>query len=269
MKKIFLLSVLSVVLISCEKENKLIFENTDVPLLSRVLFYGENYHVYSYYVNNLICEEKSKFFYTKHNYDDKNQLTKSEYYYDPGMVSSTYEVFWASMNRKEWVNPDNTRVSLTKTYEYENDGQLIRVRYIRPSSVKPEYTEFTFENGMINRKSMYWQNALSSYIEYSYDSNGNLLKAEKYQVSSTGEAKLLTVNEYEYDDMRNPFQSFRRLITPGKYTNPNNITRETYTTHIEIDPGMQKVSVTNYTYEYNDMGYPVKVNGETEYVYNK
>ena len=269
MKKTLLLLFLPVILISCEKENSLIIENTDVPLLSRVVFYGENYHVYSYYVNNLICEEKSKFNYTKHHYNDKNQLTKSDYYYDPAMFSSSSFTLYAAMQRKEWLDPDNFDVSLTKKFEYENDGRLIRVRYIRPSSAGPEYSEFTIENDMIIRQSMYWQNALSSYIEYSYDANGNLLKAERYSLTPGGDAELRTTNEYEYDDMRNPFQSFRRLITPGKYSNRNNILQETYTIHFEIDPWTQKVNITNYTYEYNDMGYPVKVNGEIEYVYNK
>ena len=50
-------------------------------------------------------------------------------------------------------------------------------------------------------------------------------------------------------------------------TSPNNITKETYTLHFDVDQFTQKVQVTNNTYEYNDKGYPVKVNGEVEYVY--
>ena len=267
MKKYLLLLGVSIVLISCEKENSLIKENTGVPLIREVLMGGESYYVYMYTVSNLISEEKSKLHYTKHKYNDNNQLISSEYYYDPGMFSSCSTIALASMNRKEWVNADNTEVSLTRTYEYENDGALIRVRYIRPASDNKEYTEFIFENGLISRQSMYWQDKLSHYVDYSYDARGNLLKAEKYQVLPTGEAKWLTINEYEYDDMRNPFQTFSRLITPGKYTSPNNIIKETYTGNWEVDPGMQNVSVTEYRYEYNDMGYPIKVNGDTEYIY--
>jgi hypothetical protein len=67
--------------------------------------------------------------------------------------------------------------------------------------------------------------------------------------------------------MKNPYQAFRRLTTPGKYTNPNNIIKETYTIHFEVDSSIQKIQVTNTSYEYNNLGYPVKVNDNTEYIY--
>lgn len=261
MKKSLLLLLVSIFLLSCESEKNIIRENTDVPLISEVLMSGEPYYVYTYSVSNLISEEKSKFHYTKHNYNDKNQLVSSDYYYDPAMFSSSSFVAQSALKRKEWLDPDNLDVSLTKKYEYEDDGRLIRVRYIRPAPVNTEYTEFVIENGLIRRQSMYWQDALSHYVDYTYDTRGNLLKAAKYRVSG-GETKLLTVNEYEYDDMRNPYQSFRRLITPGKFTNPNNIIKEIYRGSPEVEP-----FVSEYSYEYNYLGYPVKVNGETEYVY--
>ena len=266
MKKFLFLLCVSSILISCETENSIIRENTGVPLISEVLMSGEAYYVYTYSVSNLISEEKSKYHYTRHNYNDKNQLVSSDYYYDPAMVSSSSFVLQAAMKRKEWLDPDKFDVNLIKKYEYEDDGNLIRVRYIRPAHVNPEYTEFKIENGLIRRQSMYWQDELSYYIDYTYDTRGNLLKAEKFQVLPGGEAKWLTINEYEYDDMRNPFQTFRRLITPGKFTNPNNITKETYTGNWETDTG-QNVTVSEYSYEYNRLGYPVKVNGETEYLY--
>ena len=79
--------------------------------------------------------------------------------------------------------------------------------------------------------------------------------------------ELTTTTEYEYDNMHNPYQSFKRLITPGIYTNQNNIVKETYTLHFEIDQFTEKVQITENLYEYNDMGYPVMVNGLKEYVY--
>lgn len=114
---------------------------------------------------------------------------------------------------------------------------------------------------------MFWQNELSFYIDYIYDENGNLTKESKYYVPSTGIAELWTTTEYEYDNMHNPFQAFKRLMTPSKFTNPNNITKETYTIHFEVDQWTQKVSIITNTYEYNEKGYPIKVNGEAEYVY--
>ena len=67
--------------------------------------------------------------------------------------------------------------------------------------------------------------------------------------------------------MNNPYQSFKRLTNPGVFTNRNNITKETYTLNFDVDPSIEKVQITENSYEYNDMGYPVKVNGMTEYIY--
>jgi len=56
-------------------------------------------------------------------------------------------------------------------------------------------------------------------------------------------------------------------MTPGKYTNQNNITKETYTIHFEVDPWSENIHVAENSYEYNEQGYPVKVNGNVTYVY--
>jgi len=267
MKKLALLFFFSLILSSCEKDKQLIVENTDIPLISKVLVAGLPYYEYNYNDANLLIEEKSKFHYTKHNYNDNNLLTTSDFYVDPAMFSSDSRVVEASMNRKEWVNPDNTAKSLTQTFEYNGDGQLARKTYTRPSVTDSEYSEFSFENDRISRQTMYWQNIMSFYIDFIYDEKGNVIKESKYHVPSTGIAELWTTNEYEYDNMHNPFQAFKRLMSPSKFTNPNNITKETYTIYFEVDQWTQKVQIANNTYEYNDYGYPIKVNGEAEYVY--
>lgn len=252
---------------SCEKDKQLIVENTDMPLISKVSIGGVSYYEYTYNDANLIIEEKSKFHYTKHNYNDNNLLSSSDFYMDPAMFSSSWSIVEASMKRKEWVNPDNTAKSLTQTFEYNGDGHLARKTYTRPSVTNSEYSEFSFENDRLSRQTMYWQNAMSFYIDYIYDEKGNLINESRYYMPSTGIAELWTTTEYEYDNMHNPFQAFKRLMSPGKFTSPNNITKETYTIYFEVDKWTQKVQITNNTYEYNDNGYPIKVNGEAEYVY--
>ena len=84
------------------------------------------------------------------------------------MFSSDWRVVEASMNRKEWVNPDNTAKSLTKSYEYYNKDHLIRVTYNRPSVSNSEYSEYSLKNSRISRQTMYWKNELSFYIDYHY-----------------------------------------------------------------------------------------------------
>jgi len=267
MKKALLLFLFSLIIFSCEKDRLLTVENTDIPLISKVLIGNETYMEYSYNEANLVTEEKSKFHYTKHIYNDNNQLTKSDFYWDLSIASSDSRVLEAAMNRKEWVNPDNTAKSMTHSLEYNNNGQLIRKSYIRATDSNTDYNEFTYENDRISRQTIYSRNVLSNYIDYVYDGKGNLIKESKYQVSSTAGNELLTTTEYEYDNMKNPYQTFKRLISPGKYTNPNNITKETYTIHFDVDQYTQKVQVTTNTYKYNNKGYPVTVNGEVEYMY--
>ncbi len=226
MKKIALIITFSLALFSCEKEKQLIVENTDIPLLSKVLTGGVMNMEYSYNGANLVTEEKSKFTYTRHSYNDDNLLSSSDFYLDPAMFSSDWSVVEASMNRKEWVNPDNTARSLTKGFEYDSNEKLTRITYSRPSVNNSEYSQYTLENDRISRQTMYWQNAISFYIDYIYDEKGNLIKESKYYVPSTGIAELWTTTEYEFDNMHNPFQAFKRLMDPGKFTNQNNITKK-------------------------------------------
>jgi hypothetical protein len=79
MKKFALLFFLSLILSSCEKDKHLIIENTDIPLISKVLIGGEIYMEYTYSDANLVTEEKSKFHYAKHTYNDMNQLIISDF----------------------------------------------------------------------------------------------------------------------------------------------------------------------------------------------
>ncbi len=267
MRKIAFMFFFSLIFFSCEKDKQSIVENSDIPLISKVLVAGESCYEYAYNDANLLIAEKSKFTYTKHSYSYNNLLTTSDFYIDPAMFSSDSRVVEASMNRKEWVSPDNTPKSLTQTLDYNSDGILTRKTYTRPSVNDSEYSEFTFENDRISRQKMYWQNELSFYIDYLYDEKGNLVKESKYYVPSTGIAELWTTTEYEYDNMHNPFQAFKRLMTPSKFTNTNNITKETYTIYFEVDQWTQNVSTITNSYEYNEKGYPTKVNGEAEYVY--
>ena len=267
MKRIVLLLFFALMLFSCEKETYLSVENSDIPLLSKIKVDGKLFLEYGYNYANLVTEEKTKFHYTRHFYNDDNQLKTSEFYMDPAMFSSLWSVVEAAMNRKEWINPDNTEKSLTQTFDYNDNGQLARKTYTRPSVTNSEYSEFTFDNDRISRQTMYWQNEMSFYIDYIYDEKGNLIKESKYRVPLTGIAELWTTKEYEYDNMHNPFLAFKRLMSPGKFTNPNNITKETYTLYFEVDQWTQKVSVISNSYEYNDKDYPIKVNGEAEYVY--
>lgn len=267
MREIAFMFVFSLLFFSCEKDRPLIIENTDIPLISKVLIGGEPYMEYSYNDANLISEEKSKFHYAKHIYNEWNQLIKSDFYWDISIASSDSRIVEAAMNRQEWVNPENTPKSISHTLEYNSQGQLVKKSYIRPPGNYSDFIEFLYKDDRIIRTTGYYKDAISGYSDYSYDDKGNIIKQQIYNVSPAGITALTTTTEYEYDDMKNPYQSFKRLMTPGIYTNQNNITKETYTLNFDVDPSIEKVQITQNIFEYNDKGYPVRVNGIVEYLY--
>lgn len=268
MKTIALTFLFSLILVSCAKDEPLlIIENTNIPLISKVLIGGETYEEYTYNDANLLNEEKSKFHYSKHTYNGKNQLIASDFYWDMRVASSNSSVLEDAMNREEWVNPENTPKSISHSYDYYTEEQLIRKAYIRPEPGNSSIREFILEGDRVIRSRGYKDAEITGYTDYTYNSNGNLAKEERYHSSPEG-MELSTTTEYEYDNMHNPYQAFRRLITPGIYTNQNNIVKETYTIHFEVDASIEKVQITENSYEYNDMGYPIKKNEGTEYFYN-
>jgi len=252
---------------SCEKNNQRNIENEGMELLSEIIDNGEVVHRYSYNTQNLPIEDRTRFTYTRHSYNNDNQLVKSEFYIDPGTYSSNSTVVQASMNRTEWVDPSNTEKSLTQELEYDSENRLVKKSYMRATASGPEYSTFTYENYRIIRSQSSWQGNPSAYTDYFYDASGNLIREERYNYWGGDLPELSTTTEYEFDDKNNPYYAFRHLVAPGRNTNPNNIVKQTYTIHFEVDPSVEKVSVITYAYEYNDKGYPVKVNGETEYVY--
>ena len=267
MRKKLLIYIIPLCFISCENYNQLIIENTDIPLISKVFIGDEIYMVYSYNDANLVTEERSKFHYSRHTYNYNNQLIASDFWWDERIASSSFSVLEEAMNRKEWVNPDNTPKSISHFLEYDGAKQIVRKSFIRTSGENNDMLEFQFENDRVVRSTGYYNNSISVYTDYQYDERGNLTRQTRYTVSSAGVPELSTTTDYEYDNMHNPYYSFRRLITPGIYTNPNNITKETYTLNFDPGPSIEKVQVTEYKYLYNANSYPKKVNGETGYVY--
>jgi hypothetical protein len=266
MKRLIFVIFFPLIFFSCEKEKQLIIENRDIPLISRVLIGDEIYMEYTYNDRNLVTEEKNKFHYARHTYNDNNQLITSDFYWDMRIASSNSSVLEAAMNREEWVNTGNTPKSISHVLEYNSKKHIIQKSFIRPEG-KSDIVEFLYEGDRIFRATGYYNGIISGYTDYLYDDRGNVTRATRYIISSEGIAVLSTTTEYEFDDMHNPYLSFRRLLTPGIYTNSNNITKETYTINSDVDPSIEKVQVIENSFEYNDMGYPVKVNGLSEYKY--
>lgn len=237
--------------------------DTNGTLLKQLSAGGEVFYEYTYNSADLIREEKSKFHYSKYSYNRKNQLIQADHYFDLRMASSNWYVLEDALNRTEWVSPENTERSTWSTYEYDLKGRLEKV----VNRTNDNYSRYTYENGRIVKRTSYHENKASFYQKFYYDVSGNLVKTERYNLLANGDAELSTTTEYEFDNKHNPYLTFRKLMTPGQNTNTNNIIKETYTLYFEVDDFIQPIQVTEYEYEYNSDGFPVKRSDGFEYVY--
>lgn len=263
---IFFALILILGFVSCKKETDPIAGNKN-PLLFRVLIAGEVFMEYTGTGSGFIYEEKSKFSYTKHTYNSAGLIEKSESYVDPGLFSSSMAIVLESEKRTEWVTPENTPKDVTNTYQYNTDGQLIRLNTERKTGYQ-SYSKYEYNNkGQISKMIFYNDDKPTGFISYSYDSRGNMNLKKHYYILSDGTASLATETEYAFDNYSNPYYSFRSLQRPGKETNPNNITKETYKLYFDVPGGTDKIQVTNYSYKYNSQNNPIQVNDDMTFEY--
>lgn len=265
-RKFLFLLTFFMFLFSCERDN--FFDPEfygDGVLLQEVKAEGETYYRYTYNEAGFVLEEKSKFHYTNHTYNSKNQLIQSDYYWDTRIASSSSYVLDEAIKRTEWVSPENTERDTYTTYEYSSNGQL--QKSVSHRSIN-DFAIYNYENDRIAKRTSYHENKPSVLDKYDYDYAGNLIKVQRFYILANGSEELTTTTEYEFDDKHNPYFPFRKLMIPGKHTNPNNITKETYTLHFEVDAFIEPIQVTEYSYEYNLLDYPAKRSDGFEYIYN-
>lgn len=253
--------ILIVTLSACEKEDSGLIYSNSSGLLYQIKFDSELYYEYTYNDSNQIVEEKSKFHYSKHNYQN-GKLISSDYYIDPGMYSSSSYIVDSARNRKEWVNPTNTKKNSTKIYSHDNKGKIIK------SENYLGICEYSYDDkNRINRQTFYRDNECTGYIDYTYDDKDNIIKRLHYWILANGEPELQTTTEYEFDNKHNPYKTFSSLMLPGRYTNTNNIIKETYTIHFKVDQSIDNVQVTENKYRYDSQGFPINKNESETYIY--
>lgn len=263
--KIILLILTTFLLLTCEEKtfNKLTGEGT---LLKEIAANGEIYYNYTYNDANLIQEEKSKFRYTEHHYNNKDQLLQSDFYIDESISSSNSTVVAEAINRTDWVTTENTQMNSYTTFEYDTYGQLKKTIFYQLKDSSSKYSTYVYNNGKMEKRTTYINNEPAILDAYYYDQNGNLIKEEKYNFTPDGQPILSTSTEYQFDDKNNMFISFRALMIPGEHTNKNNILKKIYTIFLE-DGSISDVQTTDYSYEYNGKGFPERRNDGFEYTY--
>ncbi len=261
----YFILIVNIFLLSCEKEKPLQIENEGIQLLTKEIYSEDLYNEYTYNEANLLKERKSKWFYTGYYYNEENQLICYDMYEDPGIYSSTWTVAEAAMNRVDWVTPENTKISGRGVYSY-NNRHLTKITVTRLPGGTVSGTAFEYDaNDRISKETFYYENVPNSFIEFTYDEKGNLILETRKDISN-GIATVSTTEEYEFDDKKNPYKAFNRLLVPGVNTNENNIVKKTLTLFFDVQ-GVDKVQVTESTYEYDLQGYPVKKNNMVRYEY--
>ena len=259
---------------SCKKDELLNVSNSStsgnsyVAILGKILIDNQSSYEYVYNDSSLITQEKSKFHFITHHYNSKGQLATTEFYGNDDILSSDLQVSQTAIDSYALVTPESGKKGGIIRYEYNANAKLIKSTYTRPLSTISEYSVFSYDkNNRISRQTMYWDNIVTGYIEYSYDAKGNLNAAMLYNMPLSGVAELITNTQYTFDNESNPYKSTNRLMIPGINTNQNNIIKEANAIHLSTVQGSDKVQITETTYEYNAMGYPVKKNGDVSYVY--
>jgi len=267
MKKVWIVILISMLFTSCKKSDEPIVERNANGLLSRVLISGKPYQEFTYTNSGLIYEEKSWGTYTKYTYNSENQLVKQDYYIDPALYSSSTLVIEEAQKRKEWANPQNIPKSVTNTYSYPKTGLFIERLVDRANGSKDNVKYELNEKGLVSKNIFYNDGKPAGYIDYLYDELGNLTWEKHYFISSDGTTMLSNETEYEFDNRKNPYFPFSKLVWAGRNTNRNNITKATYILYGDTPSVIEWLDISTHTYEYNDLGFPVKVDSETVYEY--
>lgn len=273
--KITILSLICVtILFSCKKVdlsdgiNPSNSANNYVAILSKVLIDNQSAYEYAYNDSNLVTQEKSKFDYVAYHYNNKGQLITSDFYGNDDILSSDLVVFQTAMNSASLLNASSGKKGGTISYEYNASGLMIKSTYTRPSVTNTEYSEFTYNSSnKISKQTMYWDNVATGYVDYSYDSKGNLVSEALYNLPASGVPELSTTTQYAFDNSPNPYKATSKLMIPGINTNSNNIIKETTTIHVPAALGGDNVQVTQNAYQYNGMGYPISKNDNITFVY--
>jgi hypothetical protein len=211
-------------------------------------------HGLTYNNNCLIYESTEPYMYKRFLYNDQNILTKVE-------VAFSFNAFSCVMVPGLSTESDPRKASISQYSEFEYDDALKLVKksnyFINNKIPKlTSYQTYDYDNDKIIKSSTFNpQGLLTQFNEYTYDERGNIIRDDLFTNNSA--IKLVNSVFYEFDNKNNPYQVFACEGSPGKYTNRNNIVKET---SVYYNGTAETHNERLIVYEYNSLDYPVKIN---------
>jgi hypothetical protein len=246
----------------CQKDDRnedLCYSST---LVSQINSGDVAVHGLTYNSNCLIYESTEPYMYKRYSYDAGNILKRVE-------VAYSFSPFSCVMIPGQSLESDPRKASVSEysEFEYDNSSRLIKKSYYFINNGNPQltsYQTYDYENDKIVRYSIFNpQGKLNQYHDLIYDERGNIIRDDQYSNNSV--LKLVYSLTCEFDNKNNPYLVFAGEGRPGKYTNRNNIIKESYVYNNGI-PGSE--TTTEYLYEYNSLDYPVRIN-KLDCIYGK
>ena len=194
-------------------------------------------------------------YYTKYNYNEQHLILEQRVLASEKLYSINEYIYDSSNNivRVNYLHFSNIRKSSYTLLEYTDNNQLLKsISYIENEVNKYELQGHTLyeynDKGRISICRMYSADGNDSYwIEYDYDSIGNIIEHRKYE-----EGQLSFVNRYEYDDKINPLMG-TDVKMAALYISPNNVVKMLWK-NLSVDDSFNKNS---YSYTYNSKEYPI------------
>jgi YD repeat-containing protein len=252
------------ILLSCTKE-KAEDPCHDPSLIRQIKMGSLANQAFTYNNNCQIFEFIEPYSYKKFTYNNLNQLTKIE------QAQSINPLSCAIGGADDGSQADPRKAKITQYYEFEynSTGTISKRSNFYIYNDVPQlnsYQIYHYTNNQTDSIKTYNPSGqMNLFSTYFYDNNGNINKEAYYIIKNNTEKSLLFVNEYTYDDKNNPYQVLAGEGTPGIFTNKNNILSQTYTYFVS---GSEDKTQNSYTYEYNSLGNPVKIN-TTDVIYGQ
>jgi hypothetical protein len=156
-------------------------------------------------------------------------------------------------------DPRKASINAYSEFEYNDALQMTKKSFYSLANGHFKlisWQSYDYSDGNIARVSTFNpQNQLIQYNNYTYDTNCNIIKDDLYSENSG--IKLLRSVICEFDNKNNPYQVFAGEGEPGVHTNRNNVIKETT---VSYNGASESRYERLYTYEYNPLDYPVRIN---------